>query len=115
MPRCCNTTRRLISCYLNGKRGDTDISEYKKLFDFIQRADLWGTELQDNEDFQTGIYNIFDGIKRELNLGIECNQNDNNCDECNEKRYGGVENPCKECDNCKSCFSIGHRACSRIL
>ena len=31
-----NAIRRLISRYLSGKRGDTDISEYKHLFDYIK-------------------------------------------------------------------------------
>ena len=34
-----DAVRRLISRYLSGKRGDTDINENKKLFDNIKRAD----------------------------------------------------------------------------
>ncbi len=103
-----SAVRRLISRYLSGKRGDTDISEFKILFDYIQRADLWRTELQDNEAFPTEIYMIFDGIKREMNYVIKCNQEDNKCILCEEKLLGGEENPCQECEKCNSGLRIGH-------
>ena len=53
-----NAVRRLISRYLSGKRGDTDISEYKQLYDYIQREDLWRTELFENDNFETELFNI---------------------------------------------------------
>ena len=44
-----DAVRRLISRYLSGKRLDVDIGQYNKLFDYIQRADLWKTDLFENE------------------------------------------------------------------
>ena len=94
-----NAVRRLISRYLSGKRGDTDISELKILFDYIQRADLWRTELQDNEDFQTEIYTIFEGIKKEIKLVIKCDQEYNKCLLCQEKILIGEQNPSEACNS----------------
>lgn len=98
-----SAVRRLISRYLSGKRGDTDINEYKILFDYIQRPDLWRTELQEDENFETEIYMLFDGIKRETNIIIECNESDNKCDNCKQK---GII--CKECERCNCGLRIGH-------
>ena len=103
-----SAVRRLISRYLSGKRGDTDISEFKILFDYIQRADLWRTELQDNDSFATEIYTIFEGIKREINLVIKCNDDDNKCKLCEDKKFEGQQNPCNECEKCNSGLRIGH-------
>jgi hypothetical protein len=100
-------TRRLISRYLSGKRGDTDIGEFQKLFDYIQRADLWKPEFMDNEDFGTELFTIFENIKREINFITKCGP-DNNCDQCNKKREEeGLENPCQECDKCNAGLRIG--------
>jgi hypothetical protein len=100
-------TRRLISRYLSGKRGDTDIGEFQKLFDYIQRADLWRPEFMDNEDFGTELFTIFESIKREINFVTKCGP-DNNCDQCNTKREEeGLENPCQECDKCNAGLRIG--------
>ena len=63
--------RRLISRYLSGKRSDIDISEFKTLFDFIKREDLWDINLQNNENFQKSLYEIFSGIEEEINLFVE--------------------------------------------
>jgi hypothetical protein len=103
-----NAIRRLISRYLSGKRGDTDISEFKILFDYIQRADLWREKLPDNDNFATELYTIFDGIKREINLVVKCNMEDNKCELCQNKITEGQENPCQDCEKCKSGLRIGH-------
>ena len=103
-----NAVRRLISRYLSGKRGDTDISEYKQLYDYIQRADLWRADLPNNENFINELYTIFDGIKKVANIIIQCNQEDNKCDSCMEALNSGIENPCKDCNNCKWGLRIGH-------
>ena len=97
--------RRLISRYLSGKRGDTDISEDKKLFDFIQREDLWKTTLVEDDEFQTSIYMIFDGIKKEVNLISQC---DGLCDECKNLKDEGEVNCCEKCSKCNCGLRIGH-------
>ena len=103
-----NAVRRLISRYLSGKRGDTDISEYKKLFDYIQRADLWRVDIADDDNFDTELFTIFEGMRRVVKIVIECNQEDNKCDDCLEKKLQGIQNPCKDCDKCKCGLRIGH-------
>ena len=103
-----NAVRRLISRYLSGKRGDTDISEYKKLFDYIQRADLWRVDIADNDNFDTELFTIFEGMKRVVKIVIECNQEDNRCDDCLEKILQKIPNPCKDCDKCKCGLRIEH-------
>ena len=103
-----NAVRRLISRYLSGKRGDIDISEYKKLFDYIQRADLWPTDLLENDNFETELFNIFERLKKISPIVIKCNEKDNKCDACNKSKKKGIENPCPECDNCKWGLRIGH-------
>ena len=80
-----NAVRRLVSRYLSGKRGDTDIGEDKRIFDYINRADLWKPEFMDNEDFETELFNIFENIKREFNLVPEGGQVNNEA--------GIIENP----------------------
>ena len=103
-----NAVRRLISRYLSGKRGDSDISEYKKLFDYIQRADLWKADIPDNENFFTELYTIFDGMKNISRVDIECNEEDNKCEDCSQMRLEGNQNPCKDCNDCKFGLRIGH-------
>jgi hypothetical protein len=103
-----NAVRRLISRYLSGKRGDTDISEYKKLFDYIQRADLWRVEIVDNGNFDAELFTIFEGMKNVVKIVIECNQEDNRCDDCLEKILQKIPNPCKDCDKCKCGLRIEH-------
>ena len=103
-----NAVRRLISRYLSGKRGDTDISEYKILFDYIQRQDLWRANLPENDDFFNELYTIFEGIKSVAKVDIECNEEDNKCENCSRMRLEGTQNPCKECNNCKYGLRIGH-------
>ena len=103
-----NAVRRLISRYLSGKRGDTDISEYKKLYDYIQRDDLWRTDLLENNNFETELFNIFEKLKKIALIVIECNETTNKCDKCNKSKKQGVENPCPQCDNCKWGLRIGH-------
>ena len=103
-----NTTRRLVSRYLSGKRGDTDIDESKKIFDYIQRSDLWKPEFMDNEDFGTELFTIFDKIRKEINFLIKC-EGENNCEECIKiKAEDGDENPCLKCDKCNPGLIIGH-------
>lgn len=97
--------RRLISRYLSGKRGDTDISEIKKLYDYIQREDLWRTELINDGNFQEDLYNIFENLKKEINLVLECNRIDNICEDCN---LNGGKKICKECNKCNCGLRIGH-------
>ena len=103
-----DAVRRLISRYLSGKRNDTDISEYKKLFDYIQREDLWKTDLSNDDNFKSELSNIFEGIKKVANIIVLCNENDNKCDNCWNFKTQGNENPCKECENCKCGLRIGH-------
>jgi len=103
-----DAVRRLISRYLSGKRNDTDISEYKKLFDYIQRADLWRTDLSNDDNFESELSNIFEGIKNVTNIIVLCNQNDNKCDNCCNLKSLGNENPCKECQNCRCGLRVGH-------
>jgi len=103
-----NAVRRLISRYLSGKRGDTDISEYKQLYDYIQREDLWRTELLENDNFETELFNIFEKLKNIALIVIECNETSNKCDKCNKSKKQGIENPCPQCDNCKWGLRIGH-------
>ena len=55
--------RRLISRYLAGKRGDTDIKEDQELIQQITRNDLWEKNIIDVEDFQTEIYSLTFNLK----------------------------------------------------
>ena len=56
--------RRLISRYLAGKRGDTDINENKKLIEYITRNDLWELYIIKNEEkFQSEIYTLTFDLK----------------------------------------------------
>ena len=103
-----NAVRRLISRYLSGKRGDSDISEYRPLSEQITRADLWRAELTDNDNFNNEIYGIFEGIKEVTTVVIECNEETNKCETCSEMIMQGIENPCKICNNCKWGLRIGH-------
>ena len=103
-----NATRRLISRYLSGKRSDSDIGEYKKLFDYIQRADLWRADLPDNENFSNELYDIFAGINEVSKVDIECNEEDNKCENCSEMRKQGIQNPCRDCNNCNYGLRVGH-------
>ena len=80
----------------------------KQLYDYIQRADLWRADLPNNENFINELYTIFDGIKKVANIIIQCNQEDNKCDSCMEALNSGIENPCKDCNNCKWGLRIGH-------
>ena len=100
--------RRLISRYLSGKRGDNDINEHKKLFDFIQREDLWDIQFQNNDNFQKALYDIFSGIEKEMNLFVECNENDNICEICEIKKKNGENNPCIHCIRCNCGLRVGH-------
>ena len=104
-----NAVRRLISRYLSGKRGDTDISEYQKLFNYINRADLWKTEISSNENFDNELFNIFEmKIKTEIINIIKCDQN-NKCELCEQKKIEeGIEYPCEECNKCRGELLIGH-------
>ena len=103
-----NATRRLVSRYLSGKRGDTDIDESKKIFDYIQRSDLWKPEFMDNEDFGTELFTIFDKIRKEINFINKCG-GENICEECIKiKAEDGDENPCLKCDKCNPGLIIGH-------
>ena len=100
--------RRLISRYLSGKRDDIDISQYKKLYDYIQRADLWRTDLLENDNFETELFNIFERLNKIALIVIECNETTNKCDKCIKSKKQGIENPCSQCDNCKWGIRIGH-------
>jgi len=100
-----DAVRRLISRYLSGKRGDVDISEYKKLSKLIIRADLWRSDLINNDNFETEVYNIFEGINKLTNIVMECNEVDNICDDCLKSK---IKEPCKDCDFCKWGLRIGH-------
>jgi hypothetical protein len=102
-----NATRRLISRYLSGKRGDTDIWEYQKLFDQIRRADLWETASTDN--FLYELTDIFENkIKKGINNLIKCDEN-NKCEWCEiKKNEDGFEEPCFECNKCTGELLIGH-------
>ena len=56
--------RRLVSRYLAGKRGDTDIDEKQKLIGQIIRYDLWDNYIIQNEDiFQNEIYHLTFDLK----------------------------------------------------
>ena len=55
--------RRLISRYLAGKRGDTDIKEDQELIQQIGRNDLWEKNIIEVEDFQTEIYSLTFNLK----------------------------------------------------
>ena len=55
--------RRLISRYLAGKRGDTDIKEDQELIQQMTRNDLWEKNIIDVEDFQTEIYSLTFNLK----------------------------------------------------
>ena len=56
--------RRLISRYLAGKRGDTDIDEDQKLIGQITRYDLWEFYIIQNEDiFMNEIYHLTFDLK----------------------------------------------------
>ena len=51
--------RRLISRYLAGKRGDTDINENQELISQIIKQDLWDYDILKNEEiFQREIYSL---------------------------------------------------------
>ena len=102
-----NATRRLISRYLSGKRGDTDIWEYQKLFDQIRRADLWDTASTDN--FLYELTDIFENkIKKGINNLIKCDEN-NKCEWCEiKKNEDGFEEPCFKCNKCTGELLIGH-------
>lgn len=104
-----DATRRLVSRYLSGKRGDTDIDEFKKIFDYIQRSDLWKPEFMNNEDFGTEIFTIFDKIKKEINYIIKCGE-ENPCAKCIEIKALDSEekNSCQICDKCNAGLIIGY-------
>ena len=66
--------RRLISRYLCGKRGDTDINEYKRLSDYILREDLWRKQLQNDnniDNFQCIINSFFKEIDLSIGHSLE--------------------------------------------
>ena len=66
--------RRLISRYLCGKRGDTDINEYKRLSDYILREDLWRKQLQNDnniDNFQSIINSFFKEIDLSIGHSLE--------------------------------------------
>ena len=104
-----NAVRRLISRYLSGKRGDTDIGENQKLFEQITRYDLWKTDISSNENFEYEITDIFENkIKREINQLIKCDEN-NKCGWCEmKKNEEGEEDICFKCNKCKGELLIGH-------
>ena len=94
--------RRLISRYLCGKRGDTDINEYKKLSDYILREDLWRYELQNDkniDNFKKIIHALFEGIK-----------NETRCEFCDIKKNDETkENICHDINSiCNYDLRIGH-------
>ena len=104
-----NATRRLISRYLSGKRGDTDIDEMKKLFEFIKRADLWRPELLRSEENEDLLYNIFENsIRTEIKFITRCGPEKQCSICCTKKKEEGLEDPCPECDNCNGGLRIGH-------
>ena len=104
-----NATRRLISRYLSGKRGDTDIDEMKKLFEFIKRADLWRPELLRSEENDDLLYNIFENsIRTEIKFITRCGPEKQCSICCTKKKEEGLEDPCPECDNCNGGLRIGH-------
>ena len=102
-----NATRRLISRYLSGKRGDTDIDEFKILFDYIKRGDLWKSEFMNDDRFETEIYLIFEEIKKETKFILKCGA-EFICDNCNKmKAENGLEDPCPMCNNCYGGLRVG--------
>ena len=102
-----NATRKLISRYLSGKRGDTDIGEYQKLYDYIQRSDLWRSDIIDREAMGEELYNIFEKIRKEINFITKCEEN--TCDVCIKiKNEYKIEDPCFQCDKCNAGLRIGH-------
>ena len=104
-----NAVRRLISRYLSGKRGDTDISEYQKLFEQISRRDLWKIEIVKNDNFIKELTDLFENkIKKEINQINRCNEH-NKCEWCElKKNEEGFEDICFECNKCKGELLIGH-------
>ena len=103
-----NATRRLISRYLSGKRGDTDIDEFQKLFDHIQREDLWNADFLGNDMFSTELYNIFEKIRKDIKIIIRCGE-EKKCSDCVEKKKKeGLNDPCPECDKCNGGIRIGY-------
>ena len=73
--------RKLISRYLVSLRGDTDLSEKNKLFDYLIREEFWSKDDWKNIDI----------IQNDLEL---LNKNDINVGQCYElfKLLGGDEN-----------------------
>ena len=102
-----NATRRLISRYLSGKRGDTDIGELQKLFEYIQRVDLWKADFLDNEELGNELYYIFEKIRKEIKIITRCGK-ENKCDKCEKIKKEGFEDPCPECDKCNGGLRIGY-------
>jgi hypothetical protein len=102
-----NATRRLISRYLSGKRGDTDIGELQKLYEYIQRVDLWKADFLDNDELGNELYYIFEKIRKEIKIITRCGK-ENKCDKCEEIKKKGFEDPCPECDKCNGGLRIGY-------
>ena len=101
--------RRLLSRYLSGKRSDTDINEYQKLINYIIKEDLWRAELLNDKNinnFEKTINKFFEGIRNEINLEIKCNNKENKCEFCEQKKEN--KNICHECNNCNYGLRIGH-------
>ena len=98
-----NATRKLISRYLCGKRGDSDISEFRELRSYLARIDLLKEDIIDDEEFYMALCK-FDEIK----FIIKCDKDKNICEYCEIEKYiKGYPDPCLECNYCNCGIRIG--------
>ena len=98
-----NATRKLISRYLCGKRGDSDISEFRELRLYLARNDLLKEDIIDDEEFCVALCK-FDEIK----FIIKCDKDKNICEYCEIEKYiKGYPDPCLECNYCNCGIRIG--------
>jgi len=70
---------------------------------------LRGTDLSNNGNFDTELFNIFEDIRKAANIIVSCNQNnENKYDCCLKIKMKNIENPFKEYQNCKYGLRIGY-------
>lgn len=99
-----NAIRRFISRNLTDIITNISINQNNKLYDYILQEELWDEKINNLEDI---IYNIFNEIKKEINLSIECDNKNKICHFCQNMKNDN-KNRCKNCGQCNCGLRVGH-------
>ena len=100
-----NALRRLISRNLTGVLTNTSINESNKLFEYIKKEEFWDVQ---HEDLENNLEDIFKGIKKEILIGKNCKDKNNNCENCQKMKINIGKIDCKNCEQCNEELRVKH-------